>query len=60
MTRNGVPHDDTTLFEFYLETFQAGPKLDNNLEQRENFRAAFDHFDKKIAQYTDEKNLIYL
>jgi 3-methyladenine DNA glycosylase Tag len=26
--------------------------LDNNLEQRENFKAAFDHFDyKKIAQF---------
>jgi DNA-3-methyladenine glycosylase I len=35
--------------------------LDNNLEQRENFKAAFDHFDyKKIAQYSDEKSLIYL
>jgi DNA-3-methyladenine glycosylase I len=32
--------------------------LDNNLEQRENFKAAFDHFDyKKIAQYSDDKIL---
>jgi DNA-3-methyladenine glycosylase I len=34
------------------------PKLDNNLKQRENFKAAFDHFDyKKIAQYSDDKIL---
>jgi DNA-3-methyladenine glycosylase I len=32
--------------------------LDNNLEQRENFKAAFDHFDyKKNAQYSDDKIL---
>jgi DNA-3-methyladenine glycosylase I len=32
------------------------PKLDNN--KRENFKAAFDHFDyKKIAQYSDDKIL---
>jgi DNA-3-methyladenine glycosylase I len=43
-------YDDTTLFEFYsLKPFKQA-KLDNNLEQRENFKAAFDHFDyKKIA-----------
>jgi DNA-3-methyladenine glycosylase I len=30
--------------------------LDNNLKQRENFKAAFDHFDYKIA-HTDDKIL---
>jgi 3-methyladenine DNA glycosylase Tag len=31
-------YDDTTLFEFFLETFQAG--LIIIFEQRENFKAA--------------------
>ncbi|GAB5398739.1 MAG: DNA-3-methyladenine glycosylase I [Aureisphaera sp.] len=54
----GVPvRDDDTLFEFLiLETFQAGLSWITVLRKRENFRAAFDHFDyKKIAQYDDKK-----
>jgi DNA-3-methyladenine glycosylase I len=54
----GVPvYDDTTLFEFLLlETFQAGLSWITILNKRENFKAAFDHFDyKKIAQYSDYK-----
>lgn len=54
----GVPvYDDATLFEFLiLETFQAGLSWITILRKRENFRAAFDHFDyKKIANYTEEK-----
>jgi hypothetical protein len=34
--------------------------LDNNLEQRENFKAAFDHFDyKKMRNILMIKSLIY-
>lgn len=54
----GVPvYDDTILFEFLLlETFQAGLSWITILNKRENFKAAFDHFDyKKIAQYSDYK-----
>jgi DNA-3-methyladenine glycosylase I len=50
----GLPtHDDTTLFEFLiLEGAQAGLSWDTILKKRENYRAAFDHFDpKKIARY---------
>ena len=59
MTKNGaVPvYDDASLFEFLiLETFQAGLSWITILNKRENFRAAFDHFDyKKIAHYPEEK-----
>jgi len=54
----GVPlYDDDSLFEFLvLETFQAGLSWITILRKRENFRAAFDHFDyKKIAEYSEDK-----
>jgi len=54
----GVPvHDDTTLFEFLiLEGAQAGLSWDTILKKRENYRAAFDHFDpRKIARYDKRK-----
>lgn len=54
----GVPvYDDATIFEFLiLETFQAGLSWITILRKRENFRAAFDHFDyKKIALYDQDK-----
>ena len=54
----GVPtKDDASLFEFLvLETFQAGLSWITILRKRENFRAAFDHFDyTKIAAYEQEK-----
>ncbi|MFI0428782.1 DNA-3-methyladenine glycosylase I [Mariniflexile sp. HMF6888] len=54
----GVPvYDDATIFEFLiLETFQAGLSWITILRKRENFRAAFDHFDyKKIATYNQNK-----
>lgn len=54
----GVPvYDDQRLFEFLiLETFQAGLSWITVLRKRENFRAAFEHFDvKKVAAFDDEK-----
>uniref|UniRef100_UPI00404709AE DNA-3-methyladenine glycosylase I n=1 Tax=Mariniflexile sp. TaxID=1979402 RepID=UPI00404709AE len=54
----GVPvYDDATIFEFLiLETFHAGLSWITILRKRENFRAAFDHFDyKKIAEYQQDK-----
>lgn len=54
----GVPtHDDQTLFEmFLLECFQAGLSWITILKKRENFRAAFDGFDReKIAAYGEGK-----
>ena len=50
-------HDDTTLFEFLmLEGAQAGLSWDTILNKRENYRAAFDHFDpQKIARYDRRK-----
>ena len=49
--------DDQKLFEFLtLETFQAGLSWITVLRKRENFRAAFDHFNyKKIAEYDGSK-----
>ncbi len=50
----GVPlHDDRGLFEFLvLEGAQAGLSWETILRKRENYRAAFDHFDvRKIAKY---------
>ncbi len=46
-------HDDGALFEFLiLEGMQAGLSWETILRKRENFRAAFDHFDaRKIARY---------
>ena len=54
----GVPqHDDQTLFEFLiLEGAQAGLSWSTILNKRENYRAAFDHFDPaKVAQYDEAK-----
>ncbi len=57
-TEWGVPqHDDRVLFEFLiLEGAQAGLSWETILKKRENYRAAFDHFDaKKIAKYDERK-----
>jgi DNA-3-methyladenine glycosylase I len=54
----GVPvHDDRRLFEFLiLEGAQAGLSWRTVLYKRENYRAAFDHFDaEKIARYGEAK-----
>jgi len=54
----GVPlHDDRKLFELLvLETAQAGLSWITVLKKRENYRAAFDHFDpEKIARYDRRK-----
>lgn len=54
----GVPaHDDRHLFEMIcLEGAQAGLSWITVLRKRENYRAAFDHFDaEKIARYGDDK-----
>ena len=47
----GVPqHDDRTLFEFLiLEGAQAGLSWETILRKRENYRAAFDHFNPAIV-----------
>jgi DNA-3-methyladenine glycosylase I len=57
-TEWGFPvHDDRRLFEkLSLEGFQAGLSWLTILRKRENFRAAFDHFDiEKVARYTPRK-----
>ena len=48
-------HDEQKLFEFLcLEGAQAGLSWITILRKRENYRAAFDHFDaEKIARYDD-------
>jgi DNA-3-methyladenine glycosylase I len=54
----GVPlHDDRRLFELLiLEGAQAGLSWDTILKKRDNYRAAFDHFDaEKIARYNSRK-----
>ncbi len=54
----GVPlHDDRALFEFLiLEGAQAGLSWETILRKRENYRAAFDHFDPaKVASYSGSK-----
>ena len=54
----GLPlHDDQRLFEFLLlEGAQAGLSWDTILKKRENYRAAFDHFDpERIARYDRHK-----
>lgn len=56
----GVPcFDDEYLFEMLLlESFQAGLSWECVLNKRENFRRAFDGFDReKIAHYGEEKIL---
>jgi DNA-3-methyladenine glycosylase I len=50
----GVPvHNDRKLFEFMvLDAFQAGLSWSTILNQRQNFKKAFDNFDpRKIARY---------
>ena len=54
----GVPqHDDRVLFEFLiLEGAQAGLSWDTILKKRENYRAAFEHFDpQKVARFDSRK-----
>ena len=54
----GVPvHDDRRLFEYLiLEGAQAGLSWHTVLKKRENYRAAFDHFEAgKIARYGEKK-----
>ena len=54
----GIPkHADQKIFEtLILETFQAGLSWITILKKRENFRAAFDNFDRaKIALYQEDK-----
>lgn len=54
----GFPvRDDQRLFEkITLEGFQSGLSWLTILRKRENFRAAFDHFDiEKVARYTPKK-----
>src|SRR5450755_4463426 len=57
-TEWGVPvHDDRLLFEFLiLEGAQAGLSWETILKKRENYRAAFDHFDPAtVAKYDQKK-----
>ncbi len=57
-TEWGVPlHDDRRLFEFLiLEGAQAGLSWATILKKRENYRAAFDHFDPAlVARYGARK-----
>jgi DNA-3-methyladenine glycosylase I len=57
-TEWGVPvHDDRLLFEYLiLEGAQAGLSWRTVLKKRDNYRAAFDHFEaEKIARYGDKK-----
>ena len=57
-TEWGVPHhSDRALFELLiLEGAQAGLSWTTILKKRENYRAAFDHFDPaKVARYDDAK-----
>jgi len=58
-TEWGVPvHDDRTLFEFLiLEGAQAGLSWETILKKRENYRAAFDHFDPTIVAGYGQKKL---
>ncbi len=54
----GVPvHDDRVLFEFLiLEGAQAGLSWETILKKRENYRAAFDHFEPAlVAKYNQRK-----
>ena len=55
----GVPvHDDRILFEFLiLEGAQAGLSWSTILKKRENYRAAFDHFDPPIVARYDESKV---
>lgn len=62
-TEWGVPlHDDRALFELLiLEGAQAGLSWSTILKKRENYRAAFDHFDaEKISRYGARKTAALL
>ena len=49
-------HDDRRLFEFLiLEGAQAGLSWDTILQKRENYRAAFDHFDPEVVAGYDRR-----
>jgi DNA-3-methyladenine glycosylase I len=50
-------HDDRALFEFLvLEGAQAGLSWETVLQKRDNYRAAFDHFNPaKISKYDERK-----
>jgi len=52
-------HDDRLLFEFLiLEGAQAGLSWETILKKRENYRAAFDHFDPaSIARYGQKERM---
>ncbi len=57
-TEWGVPvHDDRLLYEFLvLEGAQAGLSWRTILNKRENYRAAWDHFDPRVvARYGEDK-----
>ncbi len=58
----GVPvHDDRLLFEFLvLEGAQAGLSWSTILHKRENYRAAFDHFDPAVVARYDEAKIAEL
>jgi DNA-3-methyladenine glycosylase I len=59
----GVPvHDERLLFEFLiLEGAQAGLSWETILKKRENYRAAFDHFDPAaVARYGQKKRISLL
>ena len=54
----GVPvHDDAVLFEFVtLEGAQAGLSWETVLRKRENYRRAFENFDRlRVAKFTPKK-----
>jgi DNA-3-methyladenine glycosylase I len=55
----GVPvHDDRLLFEFLiLEGAQAGLSWTTILRKRDNYRAAFDHFDPRIVAAYDQRQV---
>jgi DNA-3-methyladenine glycosylase I len=55
----GVPnHEDRTLFEFLiLEGAQAGLSWETVLKKRDNYRAAFDHFDASLVSEYDKRKL---
>lgn len=58
----GVPvHDDRQLFELLtLEGAQAGLSWITILRKRENYRAAFDHFDPALVAQYDERKIAEL
>ena len=58
----GVPvHDDQIHFEYIiLESAQAGLSWITVLRKRDNYRAAYDHFDPAIVAGYNEKKLVQL